>query len=578
MSATARLHHPPFHSIPRRFVPVSVVPLLFGFLVAPPALAADLPYLRVYGNDEILWVYLRRPDHDETRSRQFAFRRRSETAADLYLPLPIEPVRGRVVHGAVRGSALHVFYGDGTHHRYVPFGRTWSRSRAPLQFPELNLEDSALPSVLAADGTRGVLYALVTARQAARIEPAVPGDIPDVNGSAVELEPVLPVPDFSTDRTVIRYENGRWLPDRDGPSDLALNGQVLTIWARNGAVHLIYHPEPPKDTFVHRFSAEAEMEWSGPVAVPFTDPPVPCQAGWIDATPVLVVGQRHAEKTTLRCLRFTAGEWVTTSTLADEANEPILFAAPPAVAWSQGQIAVAALSAEGDPQVGLWSPTTGRPTEPPTGVTALTQQLPSGMSAPASALIQYAILGATLVAVFAWRRDSVLKVVPLAPGQVFGRLPRRAVALGLDVAVLLPIWMPALFLMWYSDANGLTLGEQLAINAEIMRSRAVWGMAVFGAIVGLYAAILEAVTGTTLGKRICGLWVVGEGGERCRLGATVLRNLVRVVEFLFVPLFVLVWLTPSRQRLGDILARTVVVEHGPTDRETVPPPDHDEDT
>ncbi|GAF86543.1 unnamed protein product, partial [marine sediment metagenome] len=281
-----------------------------------------------------------------------------------------------------------------------------------------------------------------TARQAARIEPAVPEDIPEVNGSAVEPEPVSPVPDFSTDRTVIRYENGRWLPDRDGPTDLALDGQVLTMGARDGAIHLIYRQEPPKDALVHRFSVKPETEWSELVTVPFTDPPVPCQAGWIDGTPVLVVGQRQAEKTILRCLRFTAGEWVTTSTLTDEANEPVLFAAPPGVAWSQGQIAVAALSAEGDPQVGLWSPTTGRPTEPPTGVTALTQQLPSGMSAPASALIQYAILGATLVAVFAWRRDSVLKVVPLAPGQVFGRLPRRAVALGLDVAVLLPIWMP----------------------------------------------------------------------------------------------------------------------------------------
>ena len=38
------------------------------------------------------------------------------------------------------------------------------------------------------------------------------------------------------------------------------------------------------------------------------------------------------------------------------------------------------------------------------------------------------------------------------------------------------------------------------------------------------------------------------------------RNLMRVLEFQFPAVAILVFLTPSRQRLGDVLSRTLVVQ------------------
>jgi uncharacterized RDD family membrane protein YckC len=89
-------------------------------------------------------------------------------------------------------------------------------------------------------------------------------------------------------------------------------------------------------------------------------------------------------------------------------------------------------------------------------------------------------------------------------------------------------------------------------------------------LAGVQAAIgflLEALFGWTLGKRIVGLRVVRLDGSRLTLGAALLRNLLRLIDASF-PLGVFLGMsilmaTPRRQRLGDLAARTVVVEDRP---------------
>lgn len=78
-----------------------------------------------------------------------------------------------------------------------------------------------------------------------------------------------------------------------------------------------------------------------------------------------------------------------------------------------------------------------------------------------------------------------------------------------------------------------------------------------------YGMVLEAAwSGQTLGKRILGLRVLQESGVRVSPLQAVLRNLTRPVDRL--PLFYLVGgaaalLSKSQQRLGDLLAGTIVV-------------------
>ena len=88
--------------------------------------------------------------------------------------------------------------------------------------------------------------------------------------------------------------------------------------------------------------------------------------------------------------------------------------------------------------------------------------------------------------------------------------------------------------------------------------------AVVGAVMGLYAAVFELVMGSTPGKRIAKCYVVGEGGGPAGAWPIFVRNVLRILEFHFLAVVLLVFLTPGRQRLGDMLARTTVVEPVPT--------------
>ena len=75
----------------------------------------------------------------------------------------------------------------------------------------------------------------------------------------------------------------------------------------------------------------------------------------------------------------------------------------------------------------------------------------------------------------------------------------------------------------------------------------------------VYTAGFEFASGQTLGKKIVRARVVTLGGMPLSLGAAVVRNLLRGVdEMLFIGLAVMVW-NPRLQRIGDLLARTIVV-------------------
>ena len=76
-----------------------------------------------------------------------------------------------------------------------------------------------------------------------------------------------------------------------------------------------------------------------------------------------------------------------------------------------------------------------------------------------------------------------------------------------------------------------------------------------------YYVVCEAATGATLGKRMVGIRVVGEDGERLTFGAALVRNLIRIVDSLFFYFVGFMFALTSKrgQRLGDRAAHTIVV-------------------
>ena len=127
--------------------------------------------------------------------------------------------------------------------------------------------------------------------------------------------------------------------------------------------------------------------------------------------------------------------------------------------------------------------------------------------------------------------------------RVAGPAP-RALALALDWLIRLALYMVLTPLAAFSG-----LGAGLILLGAFL-------------IEWLYPVIFEVLKGATPGKRAMGLAVVHDDGTPVGLPASMIRNLLRVVDFL--PIFYGVGLIstlvdPDFRRLGDLAAGTLVI-------------------
>jgi uncharacterized RDD family membrane protein YckC len=99
--------------------------------------------------------------------------------------------------------------------------------------------------------------------------------------------------------------------------------------------------------------------------------------------------------------------------------------------------------------------------------------------------------------------------------------------------------------------------------AEVGKEPSSWPLwVIFGCAAFVYFWIGEAHWGRTLGKRFADLRVVRTDGGRIGYGAAFVRTLLRAVDWLptaYLIGAVAIWVTKRNQRLGDLVAGTVVV-------------------
>ena len=159
-------------------------------------------------------------------------------------------------------------------------------------------------------------------------------------------------------------------------------------------------------------------------------------------------------------------------------------------------------------------------------------------------LLMLALYGLLVVAVVASLRHRPMPSAERlrALTQQLAPLPVRAFAGAIDA---LPL--PAALVIWWLTQERASESVQLLI---------VLG----GPLLYLgHVSIVEAVTGTSLGKALFGLKVVRTDGETPGPGAIILRNLLRPLDLPLAGLGMAL-LNPLSQRLGDIAAGTTVVK------------------
>jgi uncharacterized RDD family membrane protein YckC len=79
----------------------------------------------------------------------------------------------------------------------------------------------------------------------------------------------------------------------------------------------------------------------------------------------------------------------------------------------------------------------------------------------------------------------------------------------------------------------------------------------------IYFTYFEGTSGQTFGKKLAHIKVVKDDGEKCDFGAALIRNLLRIVDrlpFIYIIGIILILVTNKKQRLGDMLAKTIVVK------------------
>lgn len=95
----------------------------------------------------------------------------------------------------------------------------------------------------------------------------------------------------------------------------------------------------------------------------------------------------------------------------------------------------------------------------------------------------------------------------------------------------------------------------------LTRGSAAFTLIMFILVVG-YFIVMEAMHGATVGKMALGILVLKTDLSPIDWRASVIRNLLRIVDgfFFYLVAAILVWTSSKRQRLGDWVANTLVIQ------------------
>jgi len=145
---------------------------------------------------------------------------------------------------------------------------------------------------------------------------------------------------------------------------------------------------------------------------------------------------------------------------------------------------------------------------------------------------------------------------PAMPDDVLKSAPFRVAPLGRRIAAGVIDASPAIAGMVY-------MGQRIAELEIGVPTVAAMVPYVVGVVVYLiHVTISEAITGRSFGKFLFGMRVVNYDGSKVRVDRILLRNVLRLVDLMFYAPLLLILLTPMRQRIGDLAAKTLVVMEG----------------
>jgi len=293
-------------------------------------------------------------------------------------------------------------------------------------------------------------------------------------------------------------------------------------------------------------------------------------AGATDSGPVFLVGEPAAEgRVALRLMRYREGAWADEG-LARDGTEVLTFDPETGdAALARGRLAVVRLSMRGEVEFGQ-ADLTASPALRFSPLRLGETTAPAARSNWEEALVMGLLMG--LVTMLLWsRRERLVRPAALPQGVAPALVSRRVAAAVLDLlppfllvtAVAVPLVhsrmgdMPPT-LDWASLQERAADPQFQSLLAPMQYSAIL--------LYGVWCLAWELAIGTTPGKLLFKCRVLSSTGEPPRPRQILIRNAVRVVEFalgspgLLVTFMTMMLVSRNRQRIGDLLADTVVVE------------------
>ncbi|MBB6428709.1 RDD family protein [Algisphaera agarilytica] len=180
------------------------------------------------------------------------------------------------------------------------------------------------------------------------------------------------------------------------------------------------------------------------------------------------------------------------------------------------------------------------------------------LSQSADTIILMGVVVVSMLLLFAfWRRDPTANTLQLAEGDAIADLMRRGFAGLIDLAPGLLV-ATSVYGLPFEELYDRWPGRGVGATWEKMLP----GLTAIGVVVA-HTLALEAATGRSLGKWVAGLRVTTLVGETPKFWQYAVRGLLKAFDLIAFLLLIFPVISPYRQRLGDMVAGTVVVMKAP---------------
>ncbi|MFG0248871.1 MAG: RDD family protein [Phycisphaeraceae bacterium JB051] len=175
------------------------------------------------------------------------------------------------------------------------------------------------------------------------------------------------------------------------------------------------------------------------------------------------------------------------------------------------------------------------------------------LNQPGRWIVLAAMMAGMLVLFSVWRRDPATAKVTVPQGYQIAAVSKRFLALMIDLA---PCGMIS---SYFFDITMQQLVDQWP-GVAITWEQLMPGLVTI-AIYITHTTVSEIFTAQTVGKKIMGISVCTMDGQSPDVWQVILRNLLKTLDLIaWYALPFLVIVSAYRQRLGDIVARTVVIQ------------------